>query len=111
MRKGTPWTDSESELVERFYGTLCPREIGKLCTVRRTRNAVIGRANRLGLAKSAAPAIAKPPPLTDVDFTGCRFIAGDPLPIRPGLFCGRVVVPGASYCAEHMARIYVQAPP
>jgi hypothetical protein len=39
--------------------------------------------------------------LTDADFRGCRWIEGNPSPLRSGMFCGQPVVPGESWCAGH----------
>ncbi|HEV2099033.1 MAG TPA: hypothetical protein VGR45_08925 [Stellaceae bacterium] len=39
--------------------------------------------------------------LTDADFRGCRWIEGNPSPLRSGMFCGLPVVPGESWCAGH----------
>jgi hypothetical protein len=39
--------------------------------------------------------------LTEADLRGCRFISGEPTPLRPGLFCGAPAVPGRSWCDAH----------
>ena len=40
--------------------------------------------------------------LTDADAHGCRWIDGEPTPLRPGMFCGATpAAPGSSWCAEH----------
>jgi hypothetical protein len=39
--------------------------------------------------------------LTDADFRGCRWIEGNPSPLRSGMFCGLRVLPGESWCAAH----------
>jgi hypothetical protein len=41
-----------------------------------------------------------PSALTEVDYRGCRFIRGEPSPIRPGMFCGKPKALGSSYCPE-----------
>ena len=77
-----------------------------------TKNAVIGRVNRLGATKRPLPVRSPPTPqMTDADSRGCRFIAGDPRDLHPGMFCGKPVVPARigdgspvrSWCAEHLA--------
>ncbi len=77
-----------------------------------TRNAVIGKAYRLGLSGQAAP--VKPPqekpsrPLASIlDLTErmCRWPSGHPDQEGFG-FCGRPVSPGRSYCREHCVQAY-----
>ena len=43
----------------------------------------------------------QPQQLQDADFHGCRYIEGQPTPLRRGLFCGARRVPGSSWCAAH----------
>jgi hypothetical protein len=68
---------------------------------------VTGRAWRMGLAKPKGvrnklrPLQLAPPARLD---RGCRFIAGDPIPLlRAGEnpFCGAPLCEGSSYCAAH----------
>ncbi|MCC3246701.1 GcrA family cell cycle regulator [Methylocystis sp. WRRC1] len=58
-----PWTEKEIEIVRDMWGTAASAaEIGKL--LGRTKNSVIGRAHRMGLANAAKPQhapITKPP--------------------------------------------------
>lgn len=44
--------------------------------------------------------------LTATDFRGCRWIEGEPKPLRRGMFCGLPVVPGESWCAEHRSVVF-----
>jgi hypothetical protein len=44
--------------------------------------------------------------LTDADFRGCRWIEGDPSPLRPGMFCGFPVAAGESWCARHHGVVF-----
>jgi hypothetical protein len=44
--------------------------------------------------------------LTNTDFHGCRWIEGDPKPLRCGMFCGSPVAPGESWCAEHRRVVF-----
>jgi hypothetical protein len=54
MPEGLFWTDEESEMLKRLWETRSAKDIGAL--MGKTRNAVIGKANRLGLPmKKAAP--------------------------------------------------------
>jgi hypothetical protein len=44
--------------------------------------------------------------LTDADFGGCRWIEGDPSPLRPGMFCGFPVPSGESWCEKHRGVVF-----
>ena len=44
--------------------------------------------------------------LTDEDFQGCRWIEGEPKPLRQGMFCGRPVLAGESWCARHRLVVF-----
>jgi hypothetical protein len=44
--------------------------------------------------------------LIDADLRGCRWIEGEPKPLRRGMFCGRPVVGGDSWCAEHRGIVF-----
>ena len=44
--------------------------------------------------------------LTDADFRGCRWIEGEPSPLRPGMFCGVPVPSGESWCAKHRSVVF-----
>jgi hypothetical protein len=44
--------------------------------------------------------------LTDADFLGCRWIEGQPKPLRRGMFCGRPVLAGESWCARHRLLVF-----
>jgi hypothetical protein len=44
--------------------------------------------------------------LSEADFRGCRWIEGDPSPLRPGMFCGFRVRSGESWCAKHRGIVF-----
>lgn len=119
----SPWT---AELVERAIELrgrgMTFGQIGQRLGM--TKGQVIGKLDRMGLCRPARPSkprrdrrpprlvVPPPPPLTDADFRGCRYIAGEPRPLRPGMCCGKPVVPARigngeapvrSWCAEHLA--------
>ncbi|MEE8272868.1 MAG: GcrA family cell cycle regulator [Alphaproteobacteria bacterium] len=85
-----------------------------------SRNAVIGKAHRLGLSGQPSPARVrkrKPVPVVGRPVDGatilaltermCRWPHGDPKS-ADFQFCGRPALPGASYCADHTAMAYQQ---
>jgi hypothetical protein len=43
---------------------------------------------------------------TDADFSGCRWIEGDPSPLRPGMFCGLPVSSDESWCEKHRGVVF-----
>lgn len=71
-----------------------------------TRNAVIGKAHRLGLSSRPSPIRRPASPGTAVSIPGrCQWPHGDPK--QPGFhYCHAEAVPGRPYCAEHCARAY-----
>jgi hypothetical protein len=47
------------------------------------------------------------PGLSEEDLQGCRWIEGEPAPLRRGMWCGRPVSePGGAWCREHRAICY-----
>jgi hypothetical protein len=44
--------------------------------------------------------------LSEADFRGCRFIEGEAIPIRDGMFCGAPTPPGSPWCATHRAIVW-----
>jgi hypothetical protein len=59
---------------------------------------------------AALDALPDPQPgLTEADLQGCRFVAGEPTPLRRGMFCCAKTLPGESWCARHR-RIVWQRP-
>jgi hypothetical protein len=59
--------------------------------------------------EQAEPATASAE-LREADFRGCRFIAGEATPLRPGLFCGSPTLRGSSWCQRHHGVVWRSAP-
>ena len=76
-----------------------------------SRNAVIGKANRLGLSKKAGNTQKKIEALhIDVNslvpnMSGCKWPIGHPGD-KDFYFCGKEVIPGKPYCGEHCVIAY-----
>jgi GcrA cell cycle regulator len=72
--------------------------------------AVIGRPVTVAFERGATPqprgVEPNSAPVTLLEVTGCRWPASDPFapPGSVDLFCNCAVVPGKSWCAEHLAR-------
>jgi len=90
------WTDgkSASQIAEALGGI--------------SRNAVIGKAHRLGLQKRPSP-IKRSAGATILTLTErmCRWPVGHPGD-EDFHFCGKKTAPGMPYCAEHCAIAYQQ---
>lgn len=77
------------------------------CTAVVVRNCFRHMLQRSGWQYSDSDA---PPQLTDADFRGCRWIAGDAVPVHPGMYCGAPVVgPEHAWCKTHRAIAYQDA--
>ena len=104
---GSIWTDTlQARLRELWEQGLTASQIAaELCI---TRNAVIGKAHRLGLSGRASPIQrSKAPKLTLVALKErmCRWPVGHPG--EPDFhFCGDKVNPGFPYCVAHCGHAY-----
>ncbi len=76
-----------------------------------SRNAVIGKAHRLGLSGRPSPIRKKPvrgATILSLNERMCKWPIGDPK--DPDFyFCAKPTVPGLPYCAEHAAIAYQPA--
>ena len=113
------WTDDRVALLRQLWGSgKSASEIAQMIGDV-SRNAVIGKAHRLGLSGRPSPIKRRPEPepvetrpgsATILSLTErmCRWPIGDPR--EPGFrFCGKSAMHGQPYCAEHAALAY-QAP-
>ena len=99
------WTEEENRILKKLWGSgMTARHIA--AEIGRSRGAVIGRANRLGMSKPKAKKlepIVELAPLSQRE--GCQFPLGD----YPYGYCGKPTTPGMStkaYCSEHYNKCY-----
>ena len=98
------WTEERTEQLRSLWAQGCSAsEISaRLCGV--TRNAVIGKAHRLGLSARAAP-VRREAPRPAGPGRVCLWPVGDPK--QPGFhFCSAPIEPGRPYCPGHCAVAY-----
>ena len=105
------WTTERTNTLMKMWNTgLSTREIGLKLGV--TKNAVVGKAHRLGLAKRDSPIGVKIAPVETVRMEKlragmCSWPVGEPG--TPNFhFCGRPAVADKPYCPEHCAKAYVK---
>ncbi len=101
------WTPERVEMLTRLWATGLPTaQIGKELGI--TKNAVVGKAHRLGLPERQSPiGVAPKKTAKVVEMTAhcCRWPEGHPG--EPGFhFCGKPIMAGKPYCPEHVARAY-----
>jgi GcrA cell cycle regulator len=126
------WTPERIAEVTRLWNQgLTTAEIGRLVGV--SKNAIVGKAHRLGLPPRPSPIKREarghtprqprpeprpmerpsPPPVHLVISTSgatCKWPIGHPGEAAFG-FCGQPAVEGKPYCAEHYGRAYIQSKP
>lgn len=106
------WTEETiSELTRLWQQGLSTSEIGR--RIGMSKNAVVGKAHRLGLIarpspiKRAAPVQPQPPKVVTFSRSGgCSWPIGDPRK-DDFHFCGEQAMPGKPYCSQHAAIAYI----
>jgi len=118
------WTDERIDALKTLWDKgLSASQIAKELGENVTRNAVIGKAHRLGLKSRPSPVkterktvkkVAKKPvkkvvTLLDLTDRMCKWPIGHPGEANFH-FCGRPTEPGMPYCAAHCAEAYQAQP-
>tara|TARA_Y100001935_G_C17231290_1_gene470551 strand:- start:507 stop:902 length:396 start_codon:yes stop_codon:yes gene_type:complete len=99
------WTETRVDQLKQLWGDgLTASQIAeKLGGV--SRNAVIGKAHRLGLSSRPSPIKRKMIPLAAVSERMCQWPIGDPG--DPEFhFCGKPALHGRPYCEDHCTAAY-----
>ena len=115
--QGAMWNDEKIARLKKLWSEgLTTGEIGKRLGV--SKNAVVGKAHRLGLKGRPSPIKRQPNKpvevnketrvftLTDLSAQTCRWPIGDPKH-EDFRFCGKPVAAGKPYCGEHCSVAYV----
>lgn len=107
------WTDDRVEMLTKLWteGRTAAEIAQQLGDV--TRNAVIGKAHRLGLSGRVSPIQQNKAPANDKKGVGmvdlkermCRWPHGDPKD-KDFHFCGERTQSGFTYCDKHAAQAY-----
>ena len=110
------WTPERQELLWELWPEMSAGAIAQRLGA--TKNAVMGRLSRQGQLKPSKKSTYRRIPgaqvsnstyqsvMSDKDFVGCRFIEGEPSPLRRGMFCCAPVDSGSSYCDHHYKRTH-----
>ena len=99
------WTDHRVDELKKLWneGKTASQIADELGDV--TRNAVIGKAHRLGLSSRPSPIKRKTFVLPATNERMCQWPIGNPG--EPGFhFCDHVAAPGRPYCQEHCVQAY-----
>ncbi len=98
------WTPEKIQDLARLWDAgLSITQIGK--NLGMTRNAVVGKAHRLGLTKRPSPILRTAPKLHAHAGPSCKWPIGDPKSAEFG-FCGKPALAGRPYCSDHCAVAY-----
>ncbi|MEC7205213.1 MAG: GcrA family cell cycle regulator, partial [Pseudomonadota bacterium] len=99
------WTDEKVNKLKELWGkgqtaSQIAEIIGGV-----SRNAVIGKAHRLGLSSRPSPIKRVNHPITATQERMCQWPIGNPR--DPSFhFCGKTAAPDRPYCEEHCAMAY-----
>ena len=104
------WSDDKIELLKTLWIQGKPAsEIADILGDQVSRNAIIGKAHRLGLAGRPSPIRKREQKLATLQVITermCKWPFGDPK--KPDFhFCGKAVDVTVTYCPEHRAMAYI----
>ena len=107
------WTPERIDAMKNLWKEgLSTSEIGRRLGI--TKNAVVGKAHRMGMSKRASSSpVARAVPFDSVRLERlgagmCSWPEGEPG--SPDFrFCGQPTVPDKPYCSEHCSRAYVKS--
>ena len=91
------------QLTQQWDAGMSITQIGK--NLGMTRNAVVGKAHRLGLTKRPSPILRSEPKAPSYTGPVRKWPSGDPKSAAFG-FCGKPVHEGRPYCTDHCAVAY-----
>lgn len=100
------WTTQRVEVLKGLWNNgYTARQIAEKLGDGATRNAVIGKAHRLGLSTRPSPVKREKEPVPMINERTCQWPIG-----HPGQadfhFCGSTAETGRPYCSEHCAVAY-----
>ncbi|MDJ0948777.1 MAG: GcrA family cell cycle regulator [Alphaproteobacteria bacterium] len=100
------WTEERVERLQQLWEAgVGTAEIGERLGM--TKNAIIGKAHRIGLKPRRASPKRSRAQLVRLNGMTCQWPFGEPG--KPDFhFCGKQIINGKSYCAEHYARAYIR---
>lgn len=102
------WTDDRVEVLKQLWDEgKTASQIAAVLGV--TRNAVIGKAHRIGVSARPSPIKRRKPGATILELTDrmCKWPIGDPRD-KEFRFCGKQTVKGLPYCEHHCSQAYQQ---
>ena len=105
------WTDERVECLRQMWlEGKTASQIASFLGV--SRNAVIGKAHRLGVDSRPSPIKRRKPGATILELTDrmCKWPIGDPRDSE-FRFCGKQTISGLPYCGEHCSKAYQHAAP
>ena len=102
------WTDERVDVLKQLWDEgKTASQIAAVLGI--TRNAVIGKAHRIGVSRRPSPIKRRKPGATILELTDrmCKWPIGDPRD-SDFRFCGKPTKNGLPYCEDHCLQAYQQ---